>query len=428
MKNIFKKLFFSLAIILLLGTLVSKTVSPSPVTATYDDCGEKFTYEKTNDYSDSRVYINFESSNNQIDVSAQTGYKVNKVWLDISNDNQSGYVQHATGPLTDYNPNPGTTINAAKVEVEKTCAPWAVSITESVSCGAGQKTFTGTASYGGDTSTTLLVKINGTTVINSESETTSWSFNYTVAVGTSYTITAAVYDSSDPDVSGQHQDTPKATDTWTFTAASCTPTCADHQYLDSNVCVDKTKVCTDSQANNYDSNVSSTEIADNSVCTYDQVTYCVNGQEVTVAVNQPAPDNSTQGACPEEEITPTPNEEIDCPENQTNQNGICIECDGEGECEVVIGGDDPTPTPTEEVTPTPTEPTTNTGGSGDGLSDGRSDGRSDGLGGQAPAVLGANTMANTGDFGSLISKALFALGLTFTTLASAGHATKKKLS
>lgn len=132
---------------------------------------------------------------------------------------------------------------------------------------------------------------------------------------------------------------------------------------------------------------------------------------------------SASATIPTVTITPTPTDVV-CGENEVNQNGICIECDGGGICEVIIGSPTPTVIPTEEVTPTPTTETPHVGGPGDG----RSDGRSDGLGGQAPAVLGANTMANTGDFSSLISKALFALGLTFTTLASAGHATKKKLS
>ncbi len=87
-----------------------------------DACGTVTTYEKTDDFSDSRVNINFESSDKQIDVSAATGYKVTEVSLDVENDGHSDYHLYASGPLDNFNPNPGDSIKKAKVKVVKNCA------------------------------------------------------------------------------------------------------------------------------------------------------------------------------------------------------------------------------------------------------------------------------------------------------------------
>ena len=98
-----------------------------------DPCGYIHTYkDKTSDFSDTRVSIDFSDyqdppgSGNagyyQITVSAQSGYKVNHVWLDVHDDGQSGYYLYADGPLSNFNPDPGKQINEAKVEVERVCA------------------------------------------------------------------------------------------------------------------------------------------------------------------------------------------------------------------------------------------------------------------------------------------------------------------
>lgn len=88
-----------------------------------DQCNAEFNYTKSADFSDTRVLINFESNDNQIDVSAQTGYAVIDVSLQIADDGHPGFWQYATGPVNNFNPNPGTTIQVAKVTVKKVCAP-----------------------------------------------------------------------------------------------------------------------------------------------------------------------------------------------------------------------------------------------------------------------------------------------------------------
>lgn len=105
-------------VLLLIGN--SLLITPFANATSGDECGEKFTYEKTGDFDDNRVDINFENDDERIDVSAESGYKINKVWLDVDGDGQSGYVQYATGPINNFNP-PGDEINKAKVEVEKDC-------------------------------------------------------------------------------------------------------------------------------------------------------------------------------------------------------------------------------------------------------------------------------------------------------------------
>jgi len=89
---------------------------PPPPTA----CDTPITYEKTSDFSNSEVYINFKNSDYSITVHPGTGYEVVNVWLDVENDGYGGYHLYATGPVTDFNP-PGWKINKAKVEVVMPC-------------------------------------------------------------------------------------------------------------------------------------------------------------------------------------------------------------------------------------------------------------------------------------------------------------------
>ncbi len=86
-----------------------------------DSCNQETTYTKSSDFSDSRVNINFESSDTQIDVSAATGYQVVKVELEVSDDGHSGFHLYATGAVNNLNPNPGGEIQVAKVTVKKIC-------------------------------------------------------------------------------------------------------------------------------------------------------------------------------------------------------------------------------------------------------------------------------------------------------------------
>src|SRR5690606_11930129 len=57
-----------------------------------------------------------------ITVSAKAGYVVTEVRLEVADDGHSGFHTYATGPVTNFNPNPGTTIQVAKVKVKKVCA------------------------------------------------------------------------------------------------------------------------------------------------------------------------------------------------------------------------------------------------------------------------------------------------------------------
>lgn len=87
-----------------------------------DNCNEVFNYTKSSDFSDSRVNINFESNDNQIDVSAQPGYQVTEVALEVADDGHPGFHVYATGAVNNFNPNPGSDIQVAKVAVKKVCA------------------------------------------------------------------------------------------------------------------------------------------------------------------------------------------------------------------------------------------------------------------------------------------------------------------
>ncbi len=107
------------------GELVNNTFSLDHIQVkvhyTPDACNDVFTYEKESDYSDARVAIDFHGfGGNEIDVSAQTGYEIQEVWLDVEGDGESGYYLYATGPVDDFNP-PGGEIDEAKIIVKKTC-------------------------------------------------------------------------------------------------------------------------------------------------------------------------------------------------------------------------------------------------------------------------------------------------------------------
>ena len=79
-----------------------------------------WTYEKSSDFNDGRVYINFRSSNERIDVHAEVNYYLIGIWLDVDNDGHSGYRYIGNNSLNDYNPS-GDEINRAKVVVKLIC-------------------------------------------------------------------------------------------------------------------------------------------------------------------------------------------------------------------------------------------------------------------------------------------------------------------
>ena len=109
---------------MLLAILVMGLAVVNPARATFqqpDQCNQEFTYTKTGDFDDSRVHINFESGDDQIDVSAKAGYQVVTIDLEVDGITQSGYDLHFSGGLDNYNPNPGGDIDEVKVVVKKVC-------------------------------------------------------------------------------------------------------------------------------------------------------------------------------------------------------------------------------------------------------------------------------------------------------------------
>ena len=111
-------------LIVLVTLLIVLGVNSSQTLATDDDdgCGEIVTYEKTSDFDNSRVHIDFHDSDHQIDVTAISGYKIIKVELRVEEDGHDGFYEYANGPMNNFDPNPGDDIDEARVEVEKVCA------------------------------------------------------------------------------------------------------------------------------------------------------------------------------------------------------------------------------------------------------------------------------------------------------------------
>ncbi|OGH16640.1 MAG: hypothetical protein A3C30_04400 [Candidatus Levybacteria bacterium RIFCSPHIGHO2_02_FULL_40_18] len=338
MKNLFRKFLNFTAIFILLIGLFSKTYTlPLSVLATsQDQCNQVFTYEKSSDFNDSRVNINFENSDEQIDVSADPGYEITEVWLDVENDNHSGYWLYATGPVNNFNPNPGRDIEKAKVKVKKVCPD-------------------------------ACTNIEG--------------LQATVPSG--YTANNGI----------------------------CTP-------------ID---VCTNLDGSQ--SSVPEGYSEENGVCAQNVIDLCLNIEGTQASL----PDGyhfEEEGNCVEdvveqEEPTPTPQEEEnnECGEGQVFDPGlqICIDCDGEGTCEVVIGDGNqditPTPTPTEQpvTTETPTSiptqaptssSTSDTGGTGGAVEQKQGE------------VLGVSTVAATGDSRSVLATIEQALGLVLASLGA----------
>lgn len=115
-----KKIAISLIILLAVAFIGIKVAQPVLATV-QDQCNQVFEYTKSQDFDDSRVHINFQDNGHTIDVSAQSGYQVTEVSLDVQDDGHGGYWLYATGPLNDFNPSPGGNIDSTKVKVKKVC-------------------------------------------------------------------------------------------------------------------------------------------------------------------------------------------------------------------------------------------------------------------------------------------------------------------
>ncbi len=140
-----------------------------------DACGAQTTYsDKSNDFSDSRVSIDFQDSDKQITINPQAGYKLVSVHLDVDGDGVGGYVIHTGSFPGTYNPSGNDTISKAKVVVVKNCATLTLvkTITNDNNGSATATDWTLVAS-----STNTSTKISGVTAAPAVTATT-------VAVGT----------------------------------------------------------------------------------------------------------------------------------------------------------------------------------------------------------------------------------------------------
>jgi hypothetical protein len=128
MKKI-QSIIYVLILALAAGAFFMNSSANSKIASAHHDedtCNQTYTYEKTSDYNDSKVtidFINTQASGNpdSINVSADSGYQLESVYLDVDNDNQNGYVNYTNHFPGQYNPN-GEDINKVKVIVKKICA------------------------------------------------------------------------------------------------------------------------------------------------------------------------------------------------------------------------------------------------------------------------------------------------------------------
>jgi hypothetical protein len=115
------RIFFATFAITALFASLALTYRTS-VQATNQECVPVDKYiEKSSDSTNTEANFDFSNSDTVITISADSGYSITESWLDVEDDNHSGYFKYANGPLTSYNPNPGGDINSAKARVVKTC-------------------------------------------------------------------------------------------------------------------------------------------------------------------------------------------------------------------------------------------------------------------------------------------------------------------
>jgi len=126
MKNV-KNIFLSTALILFSLFVFPKRFFTITACNPPANCGDN-TIETNNDLKNDKVHINFESDNHRshdykttISVNGRSGWQVTGVWLDVEDDNHSGYFKYSTSSLSDFNPSPGKKINKVKVSLYKDC-------------------------------------------------------------------------------------------------------------------------------------------------------------------------------------------------------------------------------------------------------------------------------------------------------------------
>lgn len=136
MKNYSKFASFLVVIGIIFNIAISYTYAVQPIEP--DECGEEYTYtfssggQNNGDDQTKPANINYIDFNvgdaqmiagnpDSVTVWADAGFEITKVELSVDDDNEPGFYQYASGPVTGANPNPGTTINVAKVTVKKVC-------------------------------------------------------------------------------------------------------------------------------------------------------------------------------------------------------------------------------------------------------------------------------------------------------------------
>lgn len=94
-----------------------------------EQCGEQTTsVPLRSDFDGQKVDVDFQdyginSYPSAVTVTAESGYKLVKVLMDVDGDGHPGYWEYPVQSGVKFNPNPGTGIDAVKVTVEKTCTP-----------------------------------------------------------------------------------------------------------------------------------------------------------------------------------------------------------------------------------------------------------------------------------------------------------------
>ena len=133
----------------------------------------------------------------------------------------------------------------------------------------------------------------------------------------------------------------------------------------------------------------------------------------------------TDSITPTITVSPTPKEN-QCPVGQEWDSGlhICIDCDGGGTCEVVIGSS-PTPTLSPTATPTPTQGQTQSSSDNNSSS---SNGQVQGVSTSSEKkgeVLGTTTLAGTGAFQASLATAGQLIGFLLATSGIMMYGRKK---
>lgn len=93
----------------------TSTPAPTAICVPYDSYGIA-----SIDGHNNHANFDFISSHTGVSISADTGYSITEVWIDVSGDGHPGYYEYGTSAGS-YNPDPGDYINFAKARVVKTC-------------------------------------------------------------------------------------------------------------------------------------------------------------------------------------------------------------------------------------------------------------------------------------------------------------------